>query len=289
MAAYRHASIFGTHTAHADGKEHTVYEIRVVNSDNAIHLCSRRFRDFVALAAAVGRPLDAWPHPFPLDAAVVARRRRALDEYVRDLVAWLPNAPPEAGPAVRDFFGVCAAPAAPALPDEDLLICPITQEEFYEPVITADGMTYERSAIEKWLEHNFTSPSTNAELPHRHVVPNFALRALLSSRCTELEDASDELARVRRALRAAQAEAVCERAAREAAQRAAAEIARRAEAAVAARVEVQAVLQPRPMAPLPLKTDPALAASPPQRGAYSPVSLLACAVHRRAEKLRALG
>ena len=242
----------------------------MVNSDNAIHLCSRRFRDFVALAAAVGRPLDAWPHPFPLDAAVVARRRRALDEYVRDLVAWLPNASAAAEAAVRDFFGVCAAPAAPALPDEDLLICPITQEEFYDPVTAADGMTYERSAIERWLEHNFTSPSTNAELPHRHVVPNFALRALSRRAAPNLKTRATSwracAARPRRA-----GGGVCERAAREAAQRAAAEIARRAEAAVA-RVEVQAVLQPRPVALLPLKTDPALDAAP-QRGAYSPVSL----------------
>ena len=167
---------------------------------------------------------------------------------------------------MRDFFGVCAAPAAPALPDEDLLICPITQEEFYDPVITADGMTYERSAIEKWLEHNFTSPSTNAELPHRHVVPNFALRALLSSRCTELEDASDELARVRRALRAAQqacasAPHARRRSARPrcAARRGGGSGARRGAGGASA----------APVALLPLKTDPALDAAPRSRR-YSP-------------------
>ena len=192
MAGYRHASIGGIHTAHADGTQHTVYEIRVVNSDNAIHLCSRRFREFAALAAAVSRPLDAWPHPFPLDAAVVARRRRALDEYVRDLVAWLPSAPPEAEAAVRDFFGVCAAPAAPALPDEDLLICPITQEEFYDPVITADGMTYERSAIEKWLQTSNTSPLTGAVLESTLLIPCVIVRSQIQDLLERYPELKDE-------------------------------------------------------------------------------------------------
>ena len=72
---------FGTHTAHADGKQHTVYEIRVVNSDNAIHLCSRRFQ-------TLWRRCCRRPASRRVAASVSAgrrrrrRRRRALDEYV---------------------------------------------------------------------------------------------------------------------------------------------------------------------------------------------------------------
>ena len=72
----------------------------------------------------------------PAPAGGRASRTPMLTFPIDDLVAWLPNASAAAEAAVRDFFGVCAAPAAPALPDEDLLICPITQEEFYDPVIT---------------------------------------------------------------------------------------------------------------------------------------------------------
>jgi len=48
-----------------------------------------------------------------------------------------------------------------------------------DPVIAADGHTYERSAIEIWLKKHDTSPLTNLRLPHKHLVPNYALKSLL--------------------------------------------------------------------------------------------------------------
>ena len=57
--------------------------------------------------------------------------------------------------------------------------CPITYEVMTDPVTAADGMTYERAAIEKWLEDNDTSPSTGAELPHKHLNPNQALKSII--------------------------------------------------------------------------------------------------------------
>ena len=45
-----------------------------------------------------------------------------------------------------------------------------------DPVVTADGHTYERAAIERWLRDHGTSPQTNEVLPYKHVVPNHALR-----------------------------------------------------------------------------------------------------------------
>eukprot|EP00250_Pteridium_aquilinum_P021454 c25129_g1_i1 orf=654-3227(+) len=41
----------------------------------------------------------------------------------------------------------------------------ITQEIMEDPVITADGHSYERAAIEKWLKHHDTSPKTGEVLP----------------------------------------------------------------------------------------------------------------------------
>lgn len=41
----------------------------------------------------------------------------------------------------------------------------ITQEIMRDPVITADGHSYERTAIEKWLKHHDTSPKTGEVLP----------------------------------------------------------------------------------------------------------------------------
>ncbi len=48
-----------------------------------------------------------------------------------------------------------------------------------EPVIAADGHTYEKAAIESWLQHNTTSPVTGDFLAHARVVPNVLIRTLI--------------------------------------------------------------------------------------------------------------
>jgi hypothetical protein len=60
-------------------------------------------------------------------------------------------------------------------------ICPITMTVFTDPVIAADGHSYERSAIEEWLAHHATSPLTNLKLPHKHLVPNRAIKSAVES------------------------------------------------------------------------------------------------------------
>ena len=55
-------------------------------------------------------------------------------------------------------------------------ICVITGELFRDPVVTCDGHTYERLAIEEWLRNHSTSPKTNEPLQHKLLVPNHALR-----------------------------------------------------------------------------------------------------------------
>ena len=45
------------------------------------------------------------------------------------------------------------------------------QELFVDPVLAADGFTYERSAIEGWISRKATSPMTNEPLPHLDAHP----------------------------------------------------------------------------------------------------------------------
>lgn len=66
------------------------------------------------------------------------------------------------------------------MPDLPATICPITQDVMEDPVVCADGHSYERAAITHWLLARDTSPSTNAPLPHKNVVPNHALRNLIA-------------------------------------------------------------------------------------------------------------
>jgi hypothetical protein len=58
-------------------------------------------------------------------------------------------------------------------------MCPVTLELMKDPVLAADGHSYERRAIEQWLMTKNTSPVTNLELPNHSLVPNFALRAAI--------------------------------------------------------------------------------------------------------------
>ena len=63
----------------------------------------------------------------------------------------------------------------------DALICPITQEIMTDPVIAADGHTYERRAILAWFIEHSTSPMTNKELSNLQVVPNQVVLDLISN------------------------------------------------------------------------------------------------------------
>jgi len=70
----------------------------------------------------------------------------------------------------------------PALKKQKLnaeFYCPITLEIMHDPVITADGATYERSAIQEWLQQNDLSPNTGMQLPHKNLVTNYALKSLI--------------------------------------------------------------------------------------------------------------
>ncbi|XP_071685748.1 U-box domain-containing protein 33-like [Rutidosis leptorrhynchoides] len=59
-------------------------------------------------------------------------------------------------------------------------VCPIFQEAMQDPVVAADGFTYEAEALNGWLDsgHN-TSPMTNLELANTNLVPNHALRSAI--------------------------------------------------------------------------------------------------------------
>jgi hypothetical protein len=44
-----------------------------------------------------------------------------------------------------------------------------------DPCVAADGYTYDRRAIEFWVEKNDTSPMTNMPLPDKNLIPNYTL------------------------------------------------------------------------------------------------------------------
>lgn len=50
-----------------------------------------------------------------------------------------------------------------------------------DPVVAADGHTYERAAFDQWLQVSSSSPRLGSALPHRTYVPNVALKQIIVS------------------------------------------------------------------------------------------------------------
>jgi ankyrin repeat protein len=53
--------------------------------------------------------------------------------------------------------------------------CPLSGKIMKEPVITAEGYTYEKKAIERWLKYNNTDPVSNQVLANKKLTPNTRL------------------------------------------------------------------------------------------------------------------
>ncbi|KAJ0100006.1 hypothetical protein Patl1_20723 [Pistacia atlantica] len=61
----------------------------------------------------------------------------------------------------------------PAAPTH--FICPILKDVMREPCVAADGYTYDREAMEEWLQKNDKSPMTNLPLANKDLLPNYSL------------------------------------------------------------------------------------------------------------------
>ena len=70
--------------------------------------------------------------------------------------------------------------------------CPITGLPMIEPVVAADGHTYERSAIARWLQESNRSPLTGGILAHSELVPNYLLLSSLSNKGSSVQEEDDE-------------------------------------------------------------------------------------------------
>lgn len=62
-------------------------------------------------------------------------------------------------------------------PDE--YMCPITLSLMVDPVIALDGITYERTAIEKWFKSSNKSPKTGVSIENKLLIPNFSIKNLI--------------------------------------------------------------------------------------------------------------
>lgn len=78
------------------------------------------------------------------------------------------------------------------------LVCPITRAVMRDPVLAADGWSYERRALEKYMARSDLrglpkSPVTGDRFSTRQVTPNLVLRQLISQHLPELGPLEDPL------------------------------------------------------------------------------------------------
>jgi hypothetical protein len=57
--------------------------------------------------------------------------------------------------------------------------CPISWEKMEDPVITMEGHSYERWAIERWLYDKQTSPITGLVLDDYNLINNYTLKSAM--------------------------------------------------------------------------------------------------------------
>ena len=102
-----------------------------------------------------------------------------LPRAIQDLMVACLDRTSENRPPFGDVVKAIASQLAILNGTEDIpaaFICPITMELMNDPVICGDGHSYERSAIEMWLQNSDRSPKTNLPLQHLHLTPNHTLR-----------------------------------------------------------------------------------------------------------------
>ncbi|KAA3458712.1 U-box domain-containing protein 3-like isoform X1 [Gossypium australe] len=65
-------------------------------------------------------------------------------------------------------------------------LCPLSLELMLDPVFVASGQTYDRASIQKWLDSGLTiCPKTRQTLAHKNLIPNYTVKAMITSWCEE--------------------------------------------------------------------------------------------------------
>ena len=76
--------------------------------------------------------------------------------------------------------------------DRDQFIDPMTLELYLDPVITADGQTYEREPIERWLSGHNTSPATGEVLANKDLIPSYKVKEIVDQYRAAVAEAAEE-------------------------------------------------------------------------------------------------
>uniref|UniRef100_A0A7S0RSC2 U-box domain-containing protein n=1 Tax=Chlamydomonas leiostraca TaxID=1034604 RepID=A0A7S0RSC2_9CHLO len=68
--------------------------------------------------------------------------------------------------------------------------CPLSRTLMADPVVAADGVTYERGAISEWLQGNNVSPVTRQPMANKFLAPNYSVKAAILTHTTSTAGAA---------------------------------------------------------------------------------------------------
>ena len=103
-----------------------------------------------------------------------------LSAKPNNLVCGLPTHPQDAAKTPRHATAHWPSGIVTGALSMTSVLCPITLEVFIDPVVAADGHTYERGAIQEWFKTSNMSPVTGLRLPSGRLMPNHVVRMLLA-------------------------------------------------------------------------------------------------------------
>eukprot|EP00898_Chlorokybus_atmophyticus_P003753 jgi/Chlat1/4379/Chrsp29S04519 len=146
---------------------------------NLYGLVSDALREGQLYKIADSKP-EPWPERIAEELADLAIKCASLDRHCR------PDLAQEVLPTLERLNreGVaCRSRARPDVdqsPDIDCFFCPITSQIMTDPVVAADGYSYEKVAIEQWFVQNEVSPMTGERMPHKQLTINTNLQRAIS-------------------------------------------------------------------------------------------------------------
>ena len=97
------------------------------------------------------------------------------------------SAPPVSVPPAPPPVSLSPVSAPPASKETEMsaylehFICPISLEVMEDPVITADGSSYERASIEVWFKKTDRDPLTNEIVTSKVLIPNKTLKSAIQA------------------------------------------------------------------------------------------------------------
>ena len=133
----------------------------------------------VSRVAAIDQPQD--------NSTTLAQRLSALEERLQEETALLRANQLQTTALLTERIN-SAVPSVPPPAERKKtrltinLECPISLTRMVDPVVAADGHTYDRASIEEWFQRSDTSPMTNVRLVNKNLVPNLLVRGMIRQR-----------------------------------------------------------------------------------------------------------